>query len=590
MSVASAAPAPDALEPPPIRRRFRLPAGLLAILGAVLIIGVLIRPMLWDRNFVGYDWYYHLWYIWHQEGSLRANGVPSLFAHNTVGVFDPHFAFYGGTLYVLAGLLALGVGHEAAFVLTWAMAFAVAYGGWYWLARMAGLGRWAAHAPGVLFITSSWYLSAIYAWGSWPQTIALSSLVLLLASGLSVLRADRLRPGPAVALAAATILYTGSHNLTLAWATTVSLLVGIVLLVVVPPARSLLTRRGLRRVVVVVVPAILVNGWFLLPDLVYQSHTTIANNTAVAASLVHTSMPIVGSEYLFSLARENPIPSFPHLAVQLPLLASVWVVLGLVAFRPRRRSPWLWTAVVLLVAMIGSWVLFTHESFILGLPRPYSLIQAPYRIEAYTQLTLSGAVIAGLVLARRAGPWRRRWAWLLVPVLVMSVVQARRQVDEPLPEPFQAPAWSTAAPYHVDADPLGAGDYVDARLRLSEEPPLRTVLFSTDAERGDRAEATVDAQPGELLRSNVKAASSLVRITGARFVARDSAGNGILQLDEDVTPGAARVRVEAANPWPVVLGKCLSVLGFLGLGALGIGIGRVARRGSRSAIHVHPVP
>ena len=80
--------------------------------------------------------------------------------------------------------------------------------------------------PGVLFVTSTWYITSVYVLGSWAQTIAFGALVLILAATFSILRADRLRPLPALALAVGVVLYTGSHNLTLVWATTVLVIVG----------------------------------------------------------------------------------------------------------------------------------------------------------------------------------------------------------------------------------------------------------------------------------------------------------------------------------------------------------------------------
>src|SRR6516164_9145603 len=59
------------------------------------------------------DWTIHLWYLWEQSVALSHNHAPSLFVHaDLVGLFWPHFAFYGGTMYALGGLLAIGLGHR----------------------------------------------------------------------------------------------------------------------------------------------------------------------------------------------------------------------------------------------------------------------------------------------------------------------------------------------------------------------------------------------------------------------------------------------------------------------------------------------
>ena len=217
---------------------------LLGPLVPVLLIALLVRPMVWGRTFVGSDWYPHLWYIWHQAGSLEANhGIPSLFSYDTPNVFVPHYAFYGGTLYWFSGALALLVGSPAtAMVLVFVMAFAASYGGWYWLGRQAGLGMWLAHAPAVLFVTSSHYLALPYGTGGYAEFVGLSMLAPLLASAWSILHADRLRLAPAAALAGSVILFCGSHNLTLLWGATILAIVLGAALAVVPAARRRVTR------------------------------------------------------------------------------------------------------------------------------------------------------------------------------------------------------------------------------------------------------------------------------------------------------------------------------------------------------------
>lgn len=540
------------------------PVGLLI---AAVVIFLLITPMLWNHNFIGYDWYAHLWYIWHMEGSLRANGFPSLFTHNLLGVFDPHYAFYGGTLYVLAGLISVVVGHVAAFVITWIGAFSMAYGGFYWLGRQAGLSSLTAHAPCILFVASPWWLMSIYAWGSWGQAVAISSLVLLVASGISILRDDRLRLGPAAALAVSTTMYTGSHNLTMAWASTLALIVTAVLLALVPGARRLITRRGLKRLGVVMVPAFLVNAWFFLPDVIYQADTAIAKNTFMAESFLRTSMFYVDSENLLRLSARNPQPGFPHLDFHLPLLAFAWIVIGLVVFRPKLRSSWLWTAATFLAVMIVIWQVMTHVEWILGLPTPYDRIQAPYRLGAYITLGLGGALVCTLALGARAKSWGRWWVLALLPIVVLTFAQGKQLVDEPLGFNPAGPPWSTPQPYQTKSQWMGAGDYVNARLPgVQVDPSMPFILFQPeDAEDGDRVTASVPAGPNQYIASNLKAATWLINVEGAKIVAIDQLGNAVMQTDPNNSSGVAKVTVSATSPWPVTLGRILTALAILTL-------------------------
>jgi hypothetical protein len=563
----------------------------LAVVAGVALAGLVIAICLWtmlhEKRFVVQDWFLHEWYIWHQEGSLRAQGLPSLFAQDAAGVFDPHFAFYGGTLYAIAGVLALAIGHHAAYLATWVLAFAMAYGGWFWLAHQAGLGRWASHLPAVLFITSTWYLSAAYVLGSWAQTICFGALLLGLAAAFSILRDDRLRPLPALALAVGVTLYTGSHNMTLMWATTVLLIVGLAALLVIPPLRSLITRQGLLRLAAVAVPAVLVNAWFLLPAIAYQSHTVIASNVDAAHGMLLNAIDGTTPQHMFSLGRKRVDPLLPRLAVQLPVLATASIVAGLLITRPKRNSPWLRAALLLLVVAVATWALMTQSSVINGLPHPYDMLQNPFRLEAYINLAVGGALIATLVLARRTGPRRRLWVWAIAGVVAVSVVQARQQVREPL-TPWPTEVLWTAMPYNTSKDsPTRSGqpqhptaDYTDADVPLYlGDRTFKSVRFpSAVAERTDRTEATIDAQPGEVVSSNLKASPRLIHVDGARIISRSDFGDSYLKIDADAKPGAARIVVTTAHPWPVTVGRLLTLLGLLGLAGLAVVVLRRQRR------------
>ena len=215
--------------------------GTVAVGSAALVIGVLAWPMLLTSSGLGGDWEHHLWYVWQQSLAIRANGSPSLFLSTSYSVLYPQYAFYGGTINVIAGALSLALGGSpiAAYVLTYVLAFAAAYGGWCWLARAAGLGRWPAQAPALLFVTSACYLTLVYGQGDWAEFIAVSMIPLIVAAGAAVLRAEQLRLLPAVVLAAGSVVFFGSHDLTVLWASTIAIAVTGALLVCVPQVRRM---------------------------------------------------------------------------------------------------------------------------------------------------------------------------------------------------------------------------------------------------------------------------------------------------------------------------------------------------------------
>lgn len=554
---------------------------------AAVVIFICAYPVIDGRaselrngGFVGFDWFAHLWYIWHQEESLRAHVLPSYFAHNTSGVFDPHYAFYGGTLYTITGAVSVMIGHEAAYAAAWVWAFMMAYGGLYWLARQAGAGPWPAHIPSIVFVSSPWYLSSIYVWGSWGQNTAFSALLLMLAAAFSILRADRLKPLPALVLATAVLFYTGSHSLTLAWASTAMTILGVVFFALVPGFRRMFNRPGVLRIAAVAIPAGLVNAWFMFPAAAYQGQTWIGGNIRMATSFLLTSMYYVAPENILSLTRDRADPNQPHLALQLPLLAAAWLVVGLVLTRPHWRSQWLRTAVLMLVAGVGMWQLMTHSSWILALPHPYDQIQAPYRLEAYINIAVAGGLIATLALLARSGRHVRRWTWVMVPILAFILVQARAQLLEPLPTRLVGPQWNTAAPYYTNDTKLGMADYVNAEVaEYQANQAFPIAMFDPDeAERNNRAVATVNAQPGEYVWSNLKVSNPLIKVEGATIAARDGNGNAFLEVAPNATPGAAKITVTAAQPFPVKAGRLVTLVGLLGLAGVGLTLLTRARR------------
>ena len=532
------------------------------MIGAVVLIAVLARPMVIGRTFVGWDWYSHQWYIWHQAGSLKANGLPSLYAYSS-GAFSPVYAFYGGTMYVLAGLFSFVVGNPgSAMVIMFVLGFAAAYGGWYWLAFQVRLRGWVAHAPAVLFVTAPYYLAMIYATGGLGEFTAISMIPLALASGLSVISSDRLRLGPAAVLAASVILLTGSHNLTLVWGVTVLVIVGAVAVVVIPAARPALMahRRGILRALGVAVPAVLVNGWFLLPDLVYASKTLIATSVATEKGQLQSTMYLVDPSHLWSLGRGSATPRVAHYALQLPVLAGAWILGGLVLARSAWTSSWYRGVLVLLAAIVVLYVLIERFGLLWGLPSPYNVIQFSYRLESYILLAVAGAVILVLRLAGRT-----RWTWVLGVVAAWSVVGAVVQLHQVAPT--KAPEWTHAAAYIPPAPPPNIVDYGDGNLPVVTVDPDQTPLafFGPGAEHGNRSEVTVAASPGAIVRSNIVAVSPLVKVEGGHFVAREPAGANLIQIADDATPGAAKLTVSAARPWPVVGGWLLTLAGLAGL-------------------------
>jgi hypothetical protein len=562
----------------------------LAMIGVppIVLIGVLTRPMLFESSF-NPNGLNALWFIWHQSLAIRANGAPSLFLDYSGAVFYPLYAFYGGTIYALTGALSLALGNAPlqAYVLTYVAGFAAAYGGWYWTARTVGVGRWLANVPGLVFVTSAYYLTLIYARGDWAEFLGVSTIPLMIAGGVALLRSDRPRARPAVALASSSIVFFGSHNITILWGSTMLVLVGLIVVACVPQARRQIRRRGLICVAAVLGAALLVNAWFLLPTVAYESHTTIGATSLNAQLLLRQTMPLVSSEHLFTWSRASASTPGALFALSLPILVIVWLLCSVVVLLwTGSRGMWMRILLILSGTTAVVIVVMTHAGLILALPRPYTLLQFSYRLESYVLLGLSGAALAVLALIRRGARSPSWWAWTLVPVLVVAVVGAVQQVGA---YPGGEDAKLALGSYDSPPPALeGQHDYDDVSLPLLRAGNLPSLEVPPAAIHRDRASVTAHVGPGQLMYTNISGGPDLVQIKGARVAGVDERGHIVLA----VGPGNAQASAASAQPiateaitvspaesLPVVLGRVLSLIG---VGALVLGLAGLSLHRARA--------
>ncbi len=559
----------------------------------ILLIGALTWPMLLTSAEFNQDWGNHLWYMWNQSLAILADHRPTYFLNYSHSVFYPVYAFYAGTLYAIVGTLSLALGNApiAAYVLAYLLDFLAAYGGWLWMARMAGLRGWRAHAPGVIFITSAYYLTLIYARGDLPEFTGVSMVPLVVAAGLSVLRADRLRLWPALALAGGSVVFFGSHNLTVVWASTLIALMGALVAVCIPQARGWLTRGGVLRVASLAIPGCLVNAWFLLPALAYQSHTRISDRFPHWQLLLKASIALVSAHNLFTLSRASFALPGDDFALALPILALAWSAIGCLVFIWKgARGAWLRLLAICLGLTMLTVLLMTHAALVLALPRPFAMLQYPYRLESYVILCACGAVLALLVLAGNGARGSRIWSWTLVPILLTMAVGAIQQTGA---YPHRGDRNLAVKP-RVKPGPreLGFNDYTDGNLTLVLDrhgrPP--EVDFPAASVHDDRASKVVHLQPGTAVYTNIAGGPELVHVTGARIIGIDPERNDVLEIGPSRSRGQASaggasaptevIALSAAAGAPVVLGRLLSLaaavflvvlLAVLAVGQLALG-------------------
>lgn len=537
---------------------------------ALVLLGALTWPLLFTHSGFTGDWEHHLWLMWHQSLSIQSNNFPSLFLNSSYSVLYPTYAFYGGTLYALGGLLSLALGGApvSAYVLVYLLDFAAAFGGWYWLARSAGVGRWLAMIPGLVFITSAYYILVVYVQGDWPEFTGISMIPLMAASGSSVLRADRLPVGGALALALSSILFFGSHNLTILLALTTFALWGAVVLVLIPDARRRITPRGIARVAGVVAPAALVSAWYLLPTLAYHSTTHLGSEYHEAQVEMTVNVSLVSMAHLFTFSRTTGP------GMSLPVLAIVWVLAGMLVL-PSGSGNRMWVRLLLvcsgLAVLIA--VAMTHVGLLLALPRPYTLIQYSYRLEAYVLLMLCGAILAALVLARRGSrdargsSARRRaraWTWMALPVCAVSLGGAIQQLSA---FPYPGQDRYEALEHYGEVETGDNRDYQDVAQPVVAGANLASVEIPPEAALQNRVSFSTRLPSGTLLATNIGAGPYLLHVAGAKPVGVDSqTGDMVLQVGGGDGAGARTITVSTGDGLPIVLGRILTLIGLAALG------------------------
>jgi hypothetical protein len=431
-----------------------------------------------------------------------------------------------------------------------------------------------------VFITSSYYLTLIYERGDWPEFMGVSAIPLVLASGQSVLRAERLRAGPALALTASSVLLFGSHSLTMVWGSTTIALAGLAILLCVPRARREVTRAGVLRVAGLVVPAALLSAWFLLPAAAYESKTLIATDFPTWRAELRGTMYLVSARHLFTLSRASASTAGTAFALSLPVLVIAWALASLTIFL--RRSPRdTWTRVLLICAALTALltVVMTHAGLILALPQAYATLQFSYRLESYVLLALSGTVLAILVLAGSGGRGARLWTWTLAPILVVSVVGAIQQANAYPVIPHRNTVFATM--YGPARTGFGEAlfDYTDVRQRRLADPnghPTE-LEFNPAAVHDDRISKVVHLRPGLLAYTNLEGPPNLVHVTGARIAGITPVGYDVLEIgsptpaagqsatSQGAAPATETISLSPAEPLPVVAGRVLTLAALVAL-------------------------
>lgn len=546
------------------------------VLIPVVVLLLLTAPALFtSRGFVD-DWVNHLWLTWRQSREIRATGIPTLFLNaDPIGVFYPNFLFYGGTLYAVGGYLMVLTGSPVAvFVGILTAAFCAAYGGMLWISRQAGVVGVAAHIPSIIVVTGAYYLSLAYGRGSWPELIATSAIPVLVAASLRSVSSGP-SPGPVIALGLATIFWSGSHNISLAWGSIFLGCLAAALLLAWAPRLTVQHLRRMAFVAGVLVSGIMLNGWFLLPDITYSLRTGVAHVPGIATAL---SDPFSRLSIVFDPFRPRA-SSNSYLRshfTELPVLVIAW---ALIASGLLWRATWrveLRRLLLLLVLLIGGLlVLLLDENVWKRVPAALAHIQFTFRLQTYIVMAIAGvvAVLLGKLAEEGSGSVRHRSLSVsLALVILFGLALGCWQV------------WNSDAGYYPGSPaflknrsmvlryPSGTPPswYVYALLgsfRDASAPVVATqgaIHLDPDAITGDRTTQTVSIPAGVgPVGSNIAAPPQIVTVRGLKVAGRTNDGY-MAFLRPSGGQRTVRLTVMSARTPAMRLAPIVTLLGLLG--------------------------
>jgi hypothetical protein len=485
---------------------------------------------------------------------------PSIYLQSTLGAFYPYYAFYGGTFYLLTGVLANLFGTTVAVFLAYAGAIAANYLGWTWIARQAGVRGWRSQLPGMIAVTAPMAVSNLYGRGGIPEVIGTSMLPLIAAAAIALVREPRLRLRDMAAFVVGLVFLTGSHALSMAWGLAFLALLGALMAACQWP---FVKERAMRLLAVawLGVLAVCVNAWMLGPTLAFHSRT-IENEPDPLSQEAFTD-----SHHLFGILRDTP-DLYPvihgDINAQLPVLALLWaLVTGVAVWRlgsGRARA----LGVGLATVLVGLVALILHPALIGDLPELLQYVQFPYRILTYADFCVVAMVTLALAWLERREPSSGSRAALaaLAAIALFNLaisVQQNFEVRSWLNGRGEATASSVSPPPSWYAF-IQFGDGEGAVVQPTLSRPLNVPV-----EEGIRDSYRIEYPPGPAgtAQTNIDTGPYLVDVTGATPVGRSEAGQMVVRLP--ASPDRPRtVVVSAEDSATVVLSRWLSVLATLG--------------------------
>lgn len=525
------------------------------LIPAVVIAGLLYPVAFTDRTFAS-DWGNHLWLIWVQGLSIEQFGEPTYYLQSTLGAFYPYYAFYGGTMYALLGVVSWLSSPTFAVLVGYGLALAAAYLSWTWIARQVGVSGWRSQIPGCIAVTAPLAVTNLYGRGAIPETIATAAIPLVAASALSLFREPRVRLRDASLLVIGVVVLTGTHTLTLVWAVVFLMVCAAILIAANWRAARERARRGLT-VGGLALLGLCINAWILAPLVLYRDRLTEREPDPIG----HTVYTELGQ--LFSPLRNAGIPDpvvTADLNTQLPVLALVWALVCTAIFWRFIPSAARWVAVGLLGVLGAFLLLIMSPGLIEDLPEALTYIQFPYRLITYFDLALVGLVTIALAALQRAGSAARFPVYALAAIAAFNFVLSIDQNagvrswlesrDDALVSSVQPPpTWYAPLQYADGAEPV---------VTPTLEQPLLVPV--TEARRRSYT-LTYPPGPAGTVQTNIITGPYLVELSGARAVGRTPESEMVVALPASERP--REVEVEAGREPAVVVAGWVSVFSLI---------------------------
>lgn len=547
----------------------------LDVFATTVIVLVVVAPLLFTDSGFALDFTNHLWLVWAASKALVQAGHPSYFINaKDIGVFYPFFAFYGGTLYAITGAIAELTGDPvSAFVGVTVLAVAGSYAGMLWLGRELGLRGWTAHAPALVVVTSAYYITNLYGRAAWPEFMATAALSPLIASGLHLARAKTWRAWPVLVFVVSTVIFTGSHNITLIWGSTMVALALLIAWLVFGAPRRLPYRR-LAQVGGLGVVAVLVNAWFLLPDIAYAKDVVIGGRQPPSLATFFNTPDVL----LYPLRLVPSLSTTPALYVQAPdwflawgLVAGALLLWGRPASRRLRRA---WIGVAVLVVLVLGMIMV--KPFLNAVPFPYDEIQFGYRLGSYLFYAVAVLVLVGALALARATSTRsqltvRGLRFALIGVCAISLGLCVWQLW--VPNTLMLTSYKDRGEALVSANTLPRSWYDAKSYRDVKAPQVaasleRLLIIDPRWVRGDRFDALLEVPPGSgPIQTNISAGGYFVHISGLERVGRGYSDDVVVRRIHGGS-GPVHVVVETTHSLTIGLARALSILAILAILAI----------------------